>query len=50
MAMCAFSTSYTNSSALSRIDPSYNTPNALGTISVYVKKLATFPIMWQNGI
>ena len=39
MAMCAFSTSYSNSSALSRIDPSYNTPNALGTISVYVKKI-----------
>ena len=39
MAMCAFSTSYSNSSALSRIDPSYNTPNALGTISVYVNKI-----------
>ena len=39
MAMCAFSTSYSNSSAISRIDPSYNTPNALGTISVYVKKI-----------
>ena len=39
MAMCSFSTSYCNSSALSRIDPSYNTPNALGTISVYVNKI-----------
>ena len=39
MAMCAFSTSFSNSSAISRIDPSYNTPTALGTISVYVKKI-----------
>ena len=39
MAMCAFSTSYSNSSAISRLDPSYNTPNALGNISVYVNKI-----------
>ena len=39
MAMCAFSTSFSNSSAISRLDPSYNTPTALGTISVYVNKI-----------